>query len=108
MEKINLNIFTPTARERFIVERDAHQIAEDATAITLLEHDLDTADHRELDPEDIFDDDDSDWDIDNEDEYENDSDPLDVCPFCQGPMTPGMAAYGMCDSCAHEQDGGEW
>lgn len=55
-----------------------------------------------------FDDDDSDWDIDNDDEHENDSDPLDVCPFCQGPMTPGMAAYGMCDACSHEQDGGEW
>ncbi len=37
MNKINFNIFTPEARHRFIVERDAHQIAEDATATTLLE-----------------------------------------------------------------------
>lgn len=37
MDKINLSIFTPKARARFDIERDVHQIAEDATNTTLLE-----------------------------------------------------------------------
>lgn len=53
------------------------------------------------------DEDDTTWDNEEAEEYAAEQID-DVCPFCQGPMTPDMAAFGMCDACAHEQDGGEW
>lgn len=38
---------------------------------------------------------------DIEDESDDNPDPLDVCPYCGGPMTPNP--YGMCSGCHRER-----
>ena len=116
MEKINLNIFTRSALEKWL---DLWEQAEEIAQIVVQDmhddeygdddYDDDSLSDEELWSEQPY----PDYDLDDEDttydndEAANDSDPLDACPFCQGPITPGQAAYGMCDACAHEQDGGE-